>query len=208
MYLQEQEAVPLVLKSGACLPSPGTGRVWRLESGALRINNPQADGQTGLLSLALPGDRIGLECLAGLAQTPLAFAITPAVLIAVEVADSEMTAVMKQAYLSARQRCADMVMLRTGSVPNRVRYLLLLLADSQQLDQRDNALPCLRDMAQVVDASIETVSRVLGGLRQFDLLQGRRQQGGTVNAPHLRQFTFLPGMTSSSALGRPRCAQA
>ncbi len=100
-----------------------------------------------------------------------------------------------------------MVMLRTGSVPNRVRYLLLLLADSQQQQSpQGNVLPCLRDMAQVVDASIETVSRVLGGLRQFDLLQGRKQQRGTVNAPHLRQFTFLPGMTSSSALGRQRCA--
>jgi DNA-binding transcriptional regulator YhcF (GntR family) len=72
---------------------------------------------------------------------------------------------------------------------------------------QDNALPCLRDMAQVVDASIETVSRVLGGLKQFDLLQGRKQQGGTVDAQHLRQFHFLPGMTSSSALGRQRCAQ-
>jgi len=200
MNAETQVIEPFSLASGAGLPNAASGCVWRLESGALRLHSTERDATSSLLNLALPGDLIGVERALGLAYPHSGYAITPSTLTAVSVADYDIADLMTQAYLVSRQRCADMVALRSGSVPNRVRFLLLLLADHQDSTQRasNNVLPSLRDMATMVGSTVETVSRVLASLRQFDVLHERKAHGGKLNISHLRHFHFLPGITSSS----------
>jgi CRP-like cAMP-binding protein len=194
------------LNRGETLPESAPGCVWRLVSGALRLHNAHRDNSEALVSLALPGDLIGVERLAGSPLPMLGLAILPARLTEVKVDDGELPEVVKSAYMCALRRSADMVALRGGSVPNRVRHLLLLIAENQRADTGTAGitLPSLRDIADIINATRETVSRVLGGLKKLDLLHDRKAQSGLLKVPDLRQFSFLPGMTCSTQLATER----
>ena len=194
------------LYRGEKLPVSAPGCVWRLVSGALRLHNAHPGNAEALVSLALPGDLVGVERLAGLPVPMQGLAILPAQLAEVPVDAGELAAVVKSAYMCALQRSADMVALRGGTVPNRVRHLLLLIAESQRGDSGTVGitLPSLRDISDIINATRETVSRVLGGLKKLDLLHDRKAQTGLLKVPDLRQFSFLPGMTCSTQLATER----
>ena len=199
-----QNAVQLDVGERAPVAAPGCG--WRLESGALRLHKTQSDTTESLVSLALPGDLIGADRLAGSPFPLTGVAIVPSVLSEYQVADGDLPQVVNSAFMRALQRSADMVLLRGGPVPNRVRYLLLLIADSQRPDVGNpgGALPSLRDIADIISSTRESVSRVLGSMKKNDLLHGRKAQWGFLNVPDLRQFSFLPGVTCSGQFAKQR----
>jgi CRP-like cAMP-binding protein len=210
MKVAKTPSEPLNLAHGDALPFAALRHVWRLESGALRINRVLPDGEMELMSIALPGDLLGVDRLTGAEDASHTYAITPAQLSQVRIPSAETVRVLQTAYRTARQRCVDMVALRSGSVPDRVRRLLLLLAESNNpsQDAASSALPSLREMADIVGSAHETVSRVIGSLKHLELLSERRAQSGTFRVQSLRDCRFTAGMTSSSLPLRLRAVAA
>jgi CRP-like cAMP-binding protein len=210
MKVTKISSEPLILGHGDALPEAALRHVWRLELGALRINRLLVNGRMELMSIALPGDLLGIDRLTGQDDATYTYAITPAQLSQVRIPSAETMRVLQTAYQTARQRCVDMVALRSGSVPDRVRRLLLLLAEQngQDDDLAASTLPSLREMADIVGSAHETVSRVLGSLRHLELLSERRAQSGTFRVQTLRDYRFTPGMTSSSLPLRLRAVAA
>ena len=195
------------LECGAQLPAPRPGHVWRLNSGALRVRGERGDLPSTMVWLALPGDLIGIDLIAGTTARPqYCEIISPSTLIEFEVNEANFLEVLQQGFICMRKRCAEMVALRSGSVPHRVRSLLLLLADHQCTKGgiHRNFLPSLRDMAIIIDSRVETVSRVLGGMKESRLLHDRKEQRGTLNIKALRGFKFPHGMTSSSPIRKQK----
>lgn len=148
-----------------------SARLWRVVSGVLRLVQRERDAQH-LMSLALPGDLLGIEALCHMPHQLSAEALTDVVLIPVEPQnDTERQQLMALALLQQQQRSHDMAQLRTGPVLPRVVALLKVMghaparvgqwADSDALR---SSLPPLRELALVVDAKAETVCRALAQL--------------------------------------------
>jgi len=96
-------------------------------------------------------------------------------------------------------------------VSQRVKCLLLMFADSvspQAKSTAECALPHLSDMADILDAAPETVSRVFGSMRRLDYLQDRKPQRARFDILALRAQALIPGMTASSAVQRSQLAGA
>jgi hypothetical protein len=90
-------------------------------------------------------------------------------------------------------------------VSQRVKTLLLMFAEAvspQATRGSDIALPNLSDMADLLDAAPETVSRVFSSMRQLDFLQDRKPHRARFSSLSLRAQALVPGMTVSSALQR------
>jgi CRP-like cAMP-binding protein len=134
-----------------------------------------------LLGLALPGDVIGVHRLLGEPHRYTAQALTGCV---VRELPADAGAWSRRDLLArlVRQhdRCVDLALLRSGDVASRIRHLLRVLAlaaGQQGQDPAECELPSLLDMAALIDAAPETVSRAIGGLRRALVLQpagGRR----------------------------------
>ena len=69
-------------------------------------------------------------------------------------------------------------------------------------------VPKLSDMADILDAAPETVSRVFSSMRQLDLLQDRKPHRARFSSLTLREQALVPGMTVSSALQRSQLVGA
>lgn len=139
-----------------------SGPVWRVVEGIVRI-----DRQNGTLrqpvQLALPGDLIGTEALCAQAYQFSAVAFTPCKLEAVRPESKTGSGtILQQAVLQHMTRSLDMAQLRSGSVVQRLGYLLSLMPRAAKAHQP--SLPALREVALLVDAKTETVCRVLGQL--------------------------------------------
>ena len=156
------------LESGQLLIEAGQdGPVWRVRSGVLRLERPGQDG-TMLVQLALPGDLVGVEALCA---QPHAFTVSA--LCKAEIEQLEPTgelsyyATLAQAFLQQQRQTLDMMRLRSGSIAQRLAYLLTVLGKDQEgrvrIVERDE-LPTLREMAQIVDSAFETVCRELNAL--------------------------------------------
>ncbi len=159
---------------------------WRLHSGALSLSVLDAAERETLVGLALPGDVVGLEPSDQGHRTSLARALVPCVLtpVAMPEDDAGWRQLLARAMRQHWQQAANMARLRSGTVPERVRRLLLLLAHSTELTDaapgaqavaspEAHPLPRLRDMAALVDTAPETVSRIISGLRRLSLVQER-----------------------------------
>ena len=157
--------------------------------------------------LAAPGDLVGLPAAPADA---CAWALVPCVLQAWDgpATPHEWPAVLQRLCTQHWRQAAERAQLRSGGVADRVRQLLLLLARG---GHADGPLPSLRAMSQLVDAAPETVSRVLGALRELDLLQtapGGRRQGGCRATPQLASCALPAGLTGSNAIPRRARLQA
>jgi len=180
-------------------------QLWRVQAGALRIDSAQAGEPSRFMRLALPGDVIGVEKWVGSDDAMSLRALTPVTLVPVLATGAEMMHILMETVVVAHQRCREVVSLRTGPVSQRVKTLLLMFADSVNLDAKSTAecaLPNLSDMADILDAAPETVSRVFGSMRRLDYLQDRKPQRARFDSLALRAQALIPGMTASSALQR------
>lgn len=180
---------PHGLRDGASLifQAGQTGSIWRIVRGVVRL-----DRQGGPLrlpvQLALPGDLIGVEALCGQPYQFSAEAVTACELVEIGLqpqgakGNAQRENLLREALLQQQRRCHDMATLRTGSVLQRLAHLLGLLGlpwqgaqpvAGGQADAIRQALPTLREVAELVDANSETVCRVLA-----QLLPPRSRKGG------------------------------
>jgi CRP-like cAMP-binding protein len=169
----ELKSVPAVsgMSTGVRIPRGHTllqigaaGTVWRVRTGAFRLERPTGDGQT-LVHLALAGDLVGVEALCA---EPYACTVTALVdSVATPeptVGEAALSATLAAALLQQQRQSLDMALMRSGTAPVRLGHLLGLLArgfgvPSGGLDRK--ALPALKDMAQIIDSTHETVCREL-----------------------------------------------
>ncbi len=155
-----------------------TAKLWCVKSGAIRIDTLAPEATTakpGFLRLALKGDLIGVERLAAMPEQLRLTAITPSCLSPVNLADEQQwQQCVLQALLSAHQRHREAMDLRCGTVEERVRKLLQLLADSGP-DDTDKDLPCtlpsLGNMADILLSTRESICRALTHLRATHMLE-------------------------------------
>jgi CRP-like cAMP-binding protein len=185
--------------------------MWRVQSGALRIDSAQSGETSRFMRLALPGDVIGVEKWVGTDDALSARALTPVTLSPVQSTGPEMMHILMETVVVAHQRCREVVSLRTGPVSQRVKCLLLMFADSVNQEAKTTAecvVPNLSDMADILDAAPETVSRVFSSMRKLDYLQDRKPHKASFSSLALRAQALIPGMTASSALLRGQMAGA
>jgi len=204
-YSEERAALDLGV--GAAMSVSQMQCIWRLESGAMRVGNLREDGEIELVSIALPGDLVGVEYWAGEHVALHASAVLPTRLVPVDMGSISMEAVLREALLTARRRCLEIVSVRSGPVAERVRSLLLLLADAMGA-LPGKALPSIKETAELVGSTPETVSRVLSHLKQLHLLADRRRGKGALDVDLLRDARFSQGMTSSGVRLQPNAMQA
>jgi hypothetical protein len=153
------------LKRGESLDQESdSGTLWRLEQGVVLLQRATADG-IPLTQIALPGDLIGLEKLCSQHGASSAIALVECKLSQLDLSgDYNAFAAFMEGYMQQQQRMHDMLRLRTGPVASRLEHLVHMLANSKhdqfkKLNRRD--LPPLREMAQIMDATVETISRAL-----------------------------------------------
>lgn len=186
-------------------------QMWRVQSGALRIDSAATDETSRFMRLALPGDVIGVEQWVGTLDTLSYRAVTPVVLCQVQASGSEMMKILMETVVVAHQRCREVVTLRTGPVSQRVKALLLMFAENVSPEAQTTAecvLPNLADMSVILDAAPETVSRVFSSMRRLDYLQDRKPQRASFSSLALRAQALIPGMTASSSQQRNQLAGA
>lgn len=168
--VQSGEGAPVGVRvaRGQTLLQAGTlGSVWRVREGAFRLERPAHEGPA-VVQLALAGDLVGVEalCAAPLVCTVTALSdslVTPESM----VGEAGHRAVLAAALLQQQRQAFDMARLRSGTVSVRLGHLLRLLARNAggtagALERK--ALPSLKDMAQLIDATHETVCRELNRL--------------------------------------------
>ena len=175
--------------------------LWRVESGALRVDSAQLDESCSFVHLALPGDVLGMEHLLGGVESFMVRAITPVALVPVDATEEDR---VKQLLLDAvgkgYLRCRALVMLRAGSPQERVKRLLLMLANTDDSSIGEAVacpLPSLSDMAAIVNVAPETVCRALANLRQSNFLQDCSPQISKHQPLELRTHRLQPEMPLS-----------
>lgn len=160
------------------------GSAWRVSSGSLRLDRPDHESETSFANLAIKGDVIGAEILLFGCYTFTATALADCTLspwpegCAVQAGDSLLHTLAKN-----ERRAADVIALRCGQAADRVRRLVMLLA--QQRDETvacglvnsatpstewQVTLPARQDMAEITALTLETVSRMVSQLRRAGIL--------------------------------------
>lgn len=182
---------PLNLRPRQALAGHAAKRIWRVQSGVLRIDQQAADGSLHFIRLALPGDVLGVEALAGASACDVRRAITPVTLSPVRLGDEQHLAqLFRDAVVRNYQRCRETASLRIGTVDERVRRLLLLIAHGHDdmlgqlaIQARLRTIPSLVNIASIINAAPETVSRIISGFRQsgFLLEEKRPRRTNAVN---------------------------
>ncbi len=200
-----------VFKRGAViLPAGRPGLLGRVRRGLVSLTDPSCDD--GALVIALPGDLIGIESLKG---EPVALQARAIVAAEVEwltlVRADQWRQLLVEGLLARQAHQGELARLRRGSVPERVRQLLLLLSGKASGAMRLSEstplqceLPSLLDMALLVDTSPETVSRVMSALRRSGQLATPRGRLAVLTPELGRQdWAKSVGMTRSRTVGAP-----
>ncbi len=156
-----------VSRGQSLLAAGGVGPVWHVTQGVFKLERQGQDGQI-LVQLAQAGDLIGVESLCA---EPYAF--TAVALVAAQAQplaagqDLDHYTTMKQGFMQQQRQTCEMHRLRTGSIVQRLAYLLTVLgkqADGRVLTVQRKELPTLKELARVVDSTFETVCRELNTL--------------------------------------------
>ena len=156
-----------VSRGQSLLTAGGQGPVWCVTQGVFKLERQGPDGPI-LVQLAQAGDLIGVEslCAEPYAFTAVALVGAQAQPLA-ESQDLDRYTTMTQGFMQQQRQTCDMHRLRTGSILQRLAYLLTVLgtqADGRVLVVQRKELPTLKEMARVVDATFETVCRELNTL--------------------------------------------
>lgn len=183
----------------------GTGSVWQLTHGALRLDRITREGPR-FIQIVLPGDVMGLELLASSPYTYTARAIVPSRAQRLAfISDAERYQALVHALAQQQRRLEDLVRLRSGTAQDRLKHLLLLLAPAAPAWTDEGtpcALPTIRDVAAILDTAPETVSRIFANLRRSQLLEDRQRQSASFSAVRLREVEWPSGMTRSDKAQR------
>ncbi len=171
--------------------------LWRIEKGAMRIDSQMGTEAASFVRLALPGDLLGMEHFVGVSDTLTIRAITEVSLSPVSyLDDKQLTKLLMSAVSTSYQRCREAVSLRSGSVDDRVKRLLRLLAEEGGVDANKASscvLPSLGNMAEIIHSTRETVCRVLNSLKEARLLAygdpGKMKCRHLENREHLFQLS-------------------
>ena len=199
---------PVRLSTGDMLFESGHGGpVWQLQSGALRLDLIDREGQR-FAQLVLPGDLVGAEQLAASGYAHTARAIVPSVAVQRAAGgDAERRLLLAEALLCQLSRTGDLMALRTGTAQERLRHLLLLLSGAEpgwdEAEASQRVLPTIKDVAAIIDTAPETVSRIFANLKRSHLLDARQRQGARFSAARLREQVWPAGMTRSDGALRP-----
>ena len=187
------------LRPGHELGHSDMARLWRVRHGVVGVVHHLAAGEGRPQFLALAGDLIGADALAGEATPSRVFAVTAAELEAVPCFGAAARhEALSLAYAQSRRQGREILRLRTGSVADRVKQMLLLLGDSDaDAEEADVELPSLRRLGDILDASPEAICRVLGRMRQLDVLVAREPRRARVATRALCHLVPPPGMSSS-----------
>jgi len=203
------DTLPRCLNAREGLAASDLAQLWRVETGALRLDSAPDGEARRFMRLALPGDVMGVEQWVGSDDAFSVRALTHVRLTPVQAEGAAMMALLMETVVVAHQRCREVVSLRTGPVSQRVKCLLLMFADSVNQEAKSTSeciLPNLSDMADILDAAPETVSRVFSSMRRLDYLQDRKPHKARFDSLALRAQALIPGMTASSALQRSQLA--
>lgn len=181
------------------------GPVWRLQSGALRLDRVDSGGAR-FMQLALPGDLLGLELLAAYPYAYTARAIVPSVASRHLLGnDADRRLALMDGLVQQQHRGEDLVRLRTGPAQDRLKHLLLALAPDETPwlgEGATCALPTIKDMAAIIDTAPETVSRIFANLKRTQILDGRQRQSARFSLARLRESEWPSGMTRSAGAQR------
>ena len=185
---------------------------WQVVSGTVRLDEP-ADLRARFVQITLAGELLGAEVWCQLPHLHSAQALTDCILRPLPTpAGAELPLWLAHALCQQARRTSEMVGLRTGSAPERVRRLLLLLTPEASADTlqgaSDHALPRIKDMAAIADVAPETVSRILSSLRRSDVLHARRTRSARFDPSQLAGCALPPGMTRSDTGAGPTALPA
>lgn len=165
------------LDKGKQLYSEGVaGQPWRIVSGAVRLSN-LVDDAPFCAGIAVAGDIIGLETLNGACT---AFEVSALTFCLLEPWVPKSDAEIYQVCALQPQRAAELLSLRTGPAESRVRRLIAMLSRNQgpNANLQSVALPSLRDIGDVTDIALQTVSRIFSHWRNQGHISGRSIRDG------------------------------
>jgi CRP-like cAMP-binding protein len=176
-------AAPLCVERGQRIHEAGAmGFPWRVSQGVVRFDTTEAgNGELSFAGLAMEGDLVGAEVLMFGRFAYRATALTACQLVPWPGHLDKEEDKLLQALARSDQRTADVVALRSGQAMARVCRLIELLLPPSATAPLKAELPPLRDMAEITALTMETVSRMLSGLRRLGALepeQERRGNGG------------------------------
>lgn len=181
---------------------PRAGRVWIVKRGVVGMVQAAAPSDVAPLeALASPGDLLGIQSLLGHQQPICVQSVADATVRCVAYDPShDLPRLLGQAYLQARRQARDLLRLRSGSVADRVRHLMVSLAERGQAQggRAGVQLPTLRQVAWIIDSSEESVCRVLARLRDLQVLEPVAQRRSRVALRDLIDLKEPRGMTSSA----------
>lgn len=195
--------------------SDAPSQLWRVVSGALRIDSAPQGEASHFVRLALPGDVIGVEHWAGMHGDLTQRALIASQVLPVVASRQDMMHILMESVVVGHQRCREMVTLRTGPAARRIQALLLMFAQSNEagaapagLAGHDVAVPNLTDLSDILDVTPETVSRVFASMREHNFLQGRRPQKARFSSQALRGLEMVAGMSAQLATRKLHLAAA
>lgn len=197
------------LRSGAPFDDTDAHPLWRVRRGLMAISvRNDGDGERTHF-LAVPGDLIGVESLVGEPVALRACAVTAVEVEALACDDLRLQPdLLRQAYAQSRRQGREILRLRTGLVADRVRQVLLLLGEHAGARDAEVELPSLRRLADLLDASPEAICRVLGRMRQLDVLVTHRPRAARLSTRALNELVLPQGMSSSLPGPRMRSGPA
>jgi hypothetical protein len=173
----------LVLPGQALLGLGQTG-IWRLTAGCVVLFEESRDLSLAPkpLYLARAGDLIGVESLTGDAAPASAQALASSRLVALTAPEADAgSAILIECLQQARRQARDMLQLRTGMLRGRVEWLLALIGFAQGRPE-GFALPPLRQLGLLLDASPEAICRALSSMRPNRPSQAPRSRGSAARA--------------------------
>ncbi|EXI70534.1 MAG: Nitrogen fixation regulation protein FixK [Candidatus Accumulibacter sp. SK-11] len=158
----------------------GRGSAWRVLSGSIRLDREEPTGEQSFSGLAVRGDIIGAETLLFERYSFSATALADCVLVPwPETRSAAAGESLLRTFAKAERRAAEVIALRCGQAAERVRRLVLMLAQAPEDEgaapgELQVVLPSRQDMAEITALTLETVSRMVSQLRQAGMLAPQR----------------------------------
>ena len=138
------------------------GPVYRVVSGSVRLNRQLNDAMPTFSNLAVARDLIGVEVLVDGTYSFEAHALTDCEIQVWNEPSFLWVESFAKELLESFKRKADTVSLRCGTAKERVVKLIQMLY--QEGD--DLRLPRLKDISEITDLTVETVSRTITSLKK------------------------------------------